>query len=136
MGCWGTASPGPRLLTEALYYCKRGCCLPWLAAVGTGHPTNTSTGRGPLPTRVALRRLFLHRVFWSSKPPALELTVACGLNPSRLEALEAQCASWKGPLAAAVYLPVLRPAGDDATAQRSRGRVQQLEGDLEALVKR
>ena len=35
------------------------------------------------------------------------LTVVTAASLSRLEALEAQCRSWDGPLAAAVYLPLL-----------------------------
>ena len=36
-----------------------------------------------------------------------DITVVTVATPSRLEALEAQCRSWSGPLAAALYLPLV-----------------------------
>lgn len=50
--------------------------------------------------------LVLHRVLWSSIPSELPLTIVTTVTPSRLDALEAQCGSWAGPLAAAVYVPL------------------------------
>eukprot|EP00877_Chromochloris_zofingiensis_P009613 jgi/Chrzof1/4905/Cz15g04010.t1 len=73
-------------------------------------------------------RLRLHQAWWSDKEQAAPLTVATGLTDTRLDQLAAQCASWKGPLSAAVYLVLsenstngLSPANqkqlDDVAAQ-------------------
>eukprot|EP00878_Enallax_costatus_P001272 GHUV01001416.1.p1 GENE.GHUV01001416.1~~GHUV01001416.1.p1 ORF type:complete len:485 (+),score=84.31 GHUV01001416.1:159-1613(+) len=52
-------------------------------------------------------RMKLHKAWWSSKPPAVKVTIVTGLNPSRVNQLESQCISYKGPISAAVYV-VLR----------------------------
>ena len=53
-----------------------------------------------------IHSLVLHSVLWSSIPSELPLTIVTTVTPSRLDALEAQCGSWAGPLAAAVYVPL------------------------------
>ncbi|GAX72606.1 hypothetical protein CEUSTIGMA_g62.t1 [Chlamydomonas eustigma] len=87
------------------------------------HPELTGTFSGFLKGIPA--NLVLHQVFWPtsstslhhstlpepSPPSSVEmkpLTVVTVATSSRLDALEAQCASWGGPLAAAVYVPVTK----------------------------
>lgn len=50
-------------------------------------------------------------MLWSSQRSVIPLTIATAVTPLRLSALEAQCASWRGPLAAALYLPLNAAAG-------------------------
>lgn len=80
------------------------------------------------PLLTSWHRLRLHQAWWSDKEQAAPLTVATGLTDTRLDQLAAQCASWKGPLSAAVYLVLsenstngLSPANqkqlDDVAAQ-------------------
>jgi hypothetical protein len=57
-------------------------------------------------------RLKLHKGWWSAKEPAAQVTVVTGLNPSRLNQLEAQCKRWRGPLSAAVYQVTLNANKD------------------------
>jgi hypothetical protein len=67
--------------------------------------------------------LRLRKAWWSEKPARVPLTVTTGLTSSRLEQLAHQCASWRGPLSAAVYLVVkgdgkggVGPEGEKALA--------------------
>lgn len=56
-----------------------------------------------------LRRLWLEHVAWSAKPRGgLALTVFTQLSVDRLSSLEAQCASFEGPLSAAVYISLVQ----------------------------
>lgn len=48
--------------------------------------------------------LGLHSVLRSSRASSIQLTVLTASTTSRLDALEAQCHSWSGPLVAAVYV--------------------------------
>ncbi len=78
-----------------------------------------------MPSRPALRATHVqaHAVWQSHKPHALPLTVATQLSVSRLSQLSAQCRGWKGPLSAAVYVPLLEeeprlpPSADHAKQQ-------------------
>jgi hypothetical protein len=55
-----------------------------------------------------VRRLLPFKVWQSRKPPPQQaLTICTTLTQDRLDMLDAQCASWPGPLAAVVYVPVL-----------------------------
>ncbi|GLC43643.1 hypothetical protein PLESTF_001615000 [Pleodorina starrii] len=47
------------------------------------------------------------RVWWSHKPAGLPVTLVTQLSIGRLEQLRAQCATWRGPLAAAIYIPLV-----------------------------
>lgn len=60
-------------------------------------------------------------MLWSAQRSVIPLTIATAVTPSRLSALEAQCASWRGPLAAALYLPLEAAAGkvQDESAEGS-----------------
>lgn len=69
------------------------------------------------------------RAWWSAKPAGLQVTLLTQLSLNRLPQLKAQCAVWKGPLAAVVYLPLTgwhekgkaREALESAVAQVSPG---------------
>lgn len=82
------------------------------------------------------RRLRLHSVLWSKKPSACSstnnatacqqavaapLTVATATMVNRLEALQAQCLSWPGPLAATLYVPLSAEEGKDLAASAASG---------------
>ncbi len=69
--------------------------------------TSSETDSAALP-HTAHRSLHVHKVFWSRKPSTLPVTVFAGLTLSRLDALEAQCRSWRGPHASAVYVPLVQ----------------------------
>jgi hypothetical protein len=43
-------------------------------------------------------------VLWSAKKPASGITIVTTLTPSRLEQLESQCRTYKGPISAAAYV--------------------------------
>jgi glycosyltransferase-like protein LARGE len=49
---------------------------------------------------------------WQSEklPPQEDLTIFTTMTKDRLDMLDAQCASWPGPLAAVVYVPVVEKA--------------------------
>ncbi|KAG2494907.1 hypothetical protein HYH03_006842 [Edaphochlamys debaryana] len=51
--------------------------------------------------------LYLADVFWSSHDSDLPLTIFTMASMDRLPMLEAQCQGWAGPLAAALYLPLI-----------------------------
>lgn len=71
------------------------------------------------------RRLRLHKVYWSEKPPpspqppgsdssakqSTSLTIFTAATVSRLDFLASQCRQWSGTLAAAVYVPLEQDAG-------------------------
>lgn len=85
--------------------------------------------------------LGLHHVWKSSEPPRLQLTIITAATPSRLDALEAQCSSWGGPLAAAVYVALLQPLGEHSGQQQALSEahkvlVREAETQLQALFDR
>lgn len=86
---------------------------------------------GPPPRR----RLLLRKALWSEKAARLQLTVVTGLTSSRLDQLEAQCASWKGPLSAAVYL-VLRGDGAGGMGEEARQMLEQAEANVTEFHKK
>lgn len=55
----------------------------------------------------------------SDEAPLLPITVFTQLDMGRLAQLEAQCASWPGPLVAALYVPVTVTDGGDAGGDES-----------------
>lgn len=68
-------------------------------------------------------RMKLHHAWWSRKDAAVKVTIVTGLNPSRVNQLESQCNSYKGPISAAVYVVLHNP---DANAQLTAEHKQQL----------
>ncbi|KXZ55213.1 hypothetical protein GPECTOR_3g356 [Gonium pectorale] len=83
--------------------------------------------------------LFLHKVYWSAKQPQLPLTIFVSATLERLDALDAQCRCYPGPLSAAVYVPLLQQQhGSKLTPENSAAllaaanRVQALFESLEA----
>lgn len=68
-------------------------------------------------------RMKLHHAWWSRKDAAVKVTIVTGLNPSRVNQLESQCNSYKGPISAAVYVVLHNP---DANAPLTTEHKQQL----------
>lgn len=48
-------------------------------------------------------------VWYTKHKPRLPITLVTQLSSNRLQALQAQCQSWAGPLAAAVFVPLFNP---------------------------
>lgn len=70
-------------------------------------------------------RMKLHKIWASCRPAAVNLTVITAVTLNRLNQLQAQCKSWKGPLAAALWLPIMEHADD--------GWMAIINGDYESL---
>ncbi|KAG1667268.1 hypothetical protein FOA52_012556 [Chlamydomonas sp. UWO 241] len=54
-----------------------------------------------------------HRAWWSARDPELQVTLLTHLSLNRMAQLRAQCATWGGPLAAVVYVPIAAPPGSE-----------------------
>lgn len=89
-----------------------------------------------VPPPHAACSLYVHKVFWSAKRSSLPLTVFAGATVSRLDALEAQCRSWRGPHAAAVYLPLLQQASGKQLAPDNQALLDEAASDLRKLFER
>ncbi|GFR50315.1 hypothetical protein Agub_g12509 [Astrephomene gubernaculifera] len=74
------------------------------------------------------------RVWWSSRPAAIPVTLVTQLSAERLDQLRAQCATWSGPLAAALYLPLLNPSSHELQ-DTSRQKLQAMIASAEELFK-
>ncbi|KAG1674745.1 hypothetical protein FOA52_013581 [Chlamydomonas sp. UWO 241] len=81
MSCFNAPTPGPSNAT-----------------------TRSDTFKGFLAGRPA--NLVLDHVHWSDAPAPLNLTVCTMATPGRMRSVEHLCASWKGVLAVAVYMPL------------------------------
>eukprot|EP00877_Chromochloris_zofingiensis_P009647 jgi/Chrzof1/4936/Cz15g05070.t1 len=57
-------------------------------------------------------RMKVHKIWSSCRPAAANLTVVTAVTLSRLNQLQAQCKSWKGPLSAALWLPLMQEESD------------------------
>lgn len=56
----------------------------------------------------------------ASRPaPRLPITVFTTLSLSRLKQLQRQCASWPGPLVAAVWAPIVLPSGGEGSSSNA-----------------
>lgn len=65
----------------------------------------------------------------------MPLTVVTGLTASRLDQLEAQCASWRGPLSAAVYV-VVKSDGAGGISEEGVAALEKAEADVAAFHKK
>lgn len=74
----------------------------------------------------------LERVLYSARPPQLNLTIFTSLTLDRLPQLHAQCASYQGPLSAAVFLAV-KQVYRDALLQVNAAKVQRAVRAVEAM---
>ncbi|PNH12726.1 Glycosyltransferase-like protein LARGE [Tetrabaena socialis] len=72
------------------------------------------------------------RVWWSARPAGIPVTLVTQLSVERLPQLRAQCALWNGPLAAALYLPLLAPDALELTAE-AKQKLQAMVGSAEEL---
>lgn len=77
-------------------------------------------------------RMKLHHAWWSQKEPVVKVTIVTGLNPSRVNQLESQCTSYKGPISAAVYVVLHNP---DSSAALTAEHKQQLEAAKQQIDK-
>lgn len=59
----------------------------------------------------------LERIYWSRKPSKLELTIFTTLTVDRLPQLREQCASYEGPLSAAVFLAITQNDREALTSE-------------------
>ena len=83
-----------------------------------------------------VRRLLLHRVWHSRAPPAVQVTVVTGLNPSRLDQLEMQCRSFSGPISAAVYLVMHNPGGNGTLSAANAAALDKAAASMDAFHQR
>jgi glycosyltransferase-like protein LARGE len=73
------------------------------------------------------------KIWWQDGDEArLDVTLVTQLSVNRLQALEAQCKTWAGPLAAAVYLPLHNP-GSSGTSELSGSNRQKLQAAVSAV---
>ena len=83
------------------------------------------------------RSLKLHKVYWSKKPVSnRQLTIFTALNPSRLDALEAQCRSWPGPHSSVIYIPLVQQESAKKLSSKNKGILKDAEKQLGAIFKR
>jgi hypothetical protein len=78
----------------------------------------------------------LHKAWWSSKSPAVKVTIVTGLNPSRVNQLESQCTSYKGPISAAVYVVLPNPDKAPQLTEEHKRTLQEAEQQIEEFHKR
>ncbi|KAG2430370.1 hypothetical protein HYH02_013732 [Chlamydomonas schloesseri] len=85
-----------------------------------------------------LSNLKLESIIWSARPPRFQFTVFTQLTLNRLPTLFNMCASFSGPLSAAVFLPVVQPLdsrgrGGEALSEGSRGKIAEAAAEVERL---
>lgn len=72
------------------------------------------------------------RVWWSRRPAGIPVTLVTQASAERLDQLRAQCATWRGPLAAALYLPLYNPSSHELSAE-SKQKLQAMVAAIEEL---
>ncbi|KAG2493112.1 hypothetical protein HYH03_008775 [Edaphochlamys debaryana] len=82
--------------------------------------------------------LQLHTVLWSEKElePPMSVTVFVGATMERLQALEAQCRSYPGPLSAAIYVPLLQQEDGEDLTKENQDHIKKAASALKALFQR
>lgn len=78
----------------------------------------------------------LHKAWWSGKQPAVKVTIVTGLNPSRVNQLESQCTSYKGPISAAVYVVLHNPDKSPQLSEQHQSVLQEAEKQLDEFHRR
>lgn len=78
----------------------------------------------------------LHHAWWSSKEAAVKVTIVTGLNPSRVNQLESQCNSYKGPISAAVYVVLHNPDTNAALTAEHKQELAEAQDVLDKFHKR
>ncbi|WIA29620.1 hypothetical protein OEZ86_012107 [Tetradesmus obliquus] len=81
-------------------------------------------------------RMKLHKAWWSSKSPAVKVTIVTGLNPSRVNQLESQCTSYKGPISAAVYVVLPNPDKAPELTEEHKRILQEAEQQVDEFHRR
>lgn len=71
--------------------------------------------------------------WWSSRKPAVELSIVTGLTVSRLDQLEAQCRAWRGSLVASVYLVLYLPPGSSRLGEDNTALLTDAAAKMEEL---
>lgn len=91
-----------------------------------------------VPRRFAphTRRMKLHHAWWSRKEAAVKVTIVTGLNPSRVNQLESQCNSYKGPISAAVYVVLHNPDANAALTAEHKQQLAEAQDVLDKFHKR
>ena len=74
------------------------------------------------------------KVWWSVKPPGVPITLVTQLSADRLQQLQAQCRTWGGPVAAALYLPLLAGA-DGQLTDKSQQALASAQGDIDTFFR-
>ncbi|GLI66616.1 hypothetical protein VaNZ11_010540 [Volvox africanus] len=93
------------------------------------HRTSWSHLKNNLPSCI-----ITHRIWWSNKTAGIPITLVTQLSSERLEQLDAQCRTWRGPLAAVVYLSVLNPSRGQLTEQNQLA-LEEVEAMIDQLFR-
>ncbi|GIL60836.1 hypothetical protein Vafri_15357 [Volvox africanus] len=93
------------------------------------HRTSWSQLKNNLPSCI-----ITHRIWWSNKTAGIPITLVTQLSSERLEQLDAQCRTWRGPLAAVVYISLFSPSGD-RLAEQNRLAVEEVDARIDQLFR-
>ena len=80
------------------------------------------------PMCVLAARLHLAKVWTSSRPPKLPVTVVTHTQTNRDKHIN-QCRTWRGPLVASVYMPIAQSGGTELGPLQQ----QQVQNTIEEL---
>ncbi|KAG2422729.1 hypothetical protein HXX76_015816 [Chlamydomonas incerta] len=75
------------------------------------------------------------RVWWSARPAGIPVTLVTQASAERLDQLRAQCATWRGPLAAALYLPLYNPSSHELSDE-SKQKLQAMVAGIDELFQK